>query len=484
MAKASTEDILTRLNSVEGYHPFDASTFADWSLEAGDIIKVSRDGKEYTAPVHAATLTWQGQPKVNVSSGGNMIRDPVAVMSAKEFSQSARSGNSYRSSVYRGRVSDTLESHIQESEYRVLSSVDNLDKKLGTRIDQTDTSVSMSVGRLKYSMVEKYANKDKFPPTGNKDTLYVAKDTGLSYVWVNPPGIYYLATVTDDGEVNYVKVGEIAISFNEQKGRTEAKLDADVIYAGKNAQGKLVSLADLELPDWMGATDSGIIALNANVGQLNARLVQAERITAKAITTDNFSALKTLVAQGTFTTIDTETLYIRPVAGMGKLNVANGFNSASIRLNGNEYTLTLGRFNGQTQQINFSRATSLSGAWSSSSRRFTVTASPQGNTIYTTLAGGVYDIDFGTGYTGSGTLKATIGTNTTQYNIGTVSVNAYQAYQNGASSVTPDRKTQNNPMTCTKATPQGSGQTNYTFESTLPSGRFSVGNEYDFWRIP
>ena len=373
MAKASTGDILRRLNSVDGYHPFTASTFSDWSIEAGDIISVSRDGTKYQSPVCSSTLVWKGQPQVNVSSTGTQEREAIAVMSAKEYSGSARSGNSYRSGVYRGRYDSTLESHIQESERQVLISIDNLDKKLGTRIDQTDTSVSMSVGRLKYSKIEKYATKDKFPASGNVDTLYVAKDTGLNYIWSNPPGVYYLATVTSDGEVNYVKAGEIAIAFNEQKGQTEAKLDADVIYAGKK-NGKLVSLADLELPDWMGATDSGIVALQGNFGRLNARVANIEKITAKAITTDN---LLTNIASASIVNVkrlNANTLTIASNTG-DAVNVANGFRAASINQNGNNYTITLTRFNGTTEKLNFSRATSLSAKWSSGTG--TITATPQ-----------------------------------------------------------------------------------------------------------
>ena len=375
MAKASTGDILRRLNSVDGYHPFTASTFSDWSIEAGDIISVSRDGTKYQSPVCSSTLVWKGQPQVNVSSTGTQEREAIAVMSAKEYSGSARSGNSYRSGVYRGRYDSTLESHIQESERQVLISIDNLDKKLGTRIDQTDTSVSMSVGRLKYSKIEKYATKDKFPASGNADTLYVAKDTGLNYIWSNPPGVYYLATVTSDGEVNYVKAGEIAIAFNEQKGQTEAKLDADVIYAGKK-NGKLVSLADLELPDWMGATDSGIVALQGNFGTLNAKVANLDKVVAKALTTEDLTARIAGIKR----------LGVQHLAASGSISVKAGnvyyaiersIKDIQITQSGNDYTLQVKKWGDSrwSNAGNFSRATSLSAKWSSGTG--TITATPQ-----------------------------------------------------------------------------------------------------------
>ena len=487
MAKASTNDILKRLNSVSGYHPFTASTFSDWSIEAGDIISISRDGTSYQSPVCSANLVWKGQPQVNVSSTGSQERDPVAVMSAKEYSASARSGNSYRSGVYRGRFASGLESHIQETENRVLISIDNLDKKLGTRIDQTDTSVSMSVGRLKYSKVEKYANKNKFPTRGSADTLYVAKDTGLNYIWANPPGVYYTATVTGDGEVNYVKAGEIAIAFNEQLGRTEAKLDADVIYAGKK-NGKLVSLADLELPDWMGATDEGIVALQGNFGTLNAKVANIEKITAKAITTDNLFTKIASASSINVNRLNVNTIMLSS-GGKDAVNVANGFREASISQNGNDYTITLTRFNGTTQKLNFSRATTLSGGWGSN-RLFTVTASPQGNTFYTRLVSSISPDDIAwssNNYTGTATIHATINNSSTRVVAGKVAINAHDAYQAGydkaAGSITPEQHTKSYGMICDGATVVGSGYSDYVFKITAKTGEFVKSTSpYTFWR--
>jgi len=481
MAKASTNDILKRLNSVDGYHPFTANTFSDWSIEAGDIISVSRDGTSYQSPVCSSSLTWKGQSQVSVSSTGTQEREAIAVMSAKEYSGSARSGNSYRSGVYRGRYDSGLESHIQETEKRVLISVDNLDKKLGTRIDQTDTSVSMSVGRLKYSKVEKYASKEKFPAKGKADTLYVAKDTGLNYIWVNPPGAYYLATVTSDGEVNYVKVGEIAIAFNEQTGRTEAKLDADVIYAGKK-NGKLVSLADLELPDWMGATDEGIVALQGNFGKLNARVANIEKITAKAITTDNLFTQIASAKSINVNWLNVNTIMLSS-GGKDAISVASGFRAASISQSGNDYTITLTRFNGNTEKLTFSRATTLSGGWGSN-RQFTVTASPQGNSFYTRLVSSIApdDIVWGSsGYTGTATLWATINGSSDRVEAGKIAINAYDAYKAGydeaESSITPESHTDRGAFYCsvTGRTGDWTVTLTRTWSSSPPPGIFTDG---------
>lgn len=111
----------------------------------------------------------------------------------------------------------------------------------------------------------------------------------------------------------------------------------------------------------------------------------ANTITANYIATKISSIASLLVQNVTGETIEASTVKIRPVGGMGAVSVATGYNGSSLTLNGNTYTLRLAKFNGDYDEYTFSRATTLSGAWSG--RNFTVTASPQGNI----RAGTVYD---------------------------------------------------------------------------------------------
>ena len=111
----------------------------------------------------------------------------------------------------------------------------------------------------------------------------------------------------------------------------------------------------------------------------------ANTITANYIASKISSIASLLVQNVTGETIEASTVKIRPVAGMGAVSVATGYNGSSLTLNGNTYTLRLAKFNGDYDEYTFSRATTLSGAWSG--RNFTVTASPQGNI----RAGTVYD---------------------------------------------------------------------------------------------
>jgi len=87
---ASLGPIYERLNGAPEYHPLEADTFADWALEAGDVVTVERDGKQYVSPVHSSVVTWRKGQKVSVSSTGNESREPVSKVSQKKY----RSGSS------------------------------------------------------------------------------------------------------------------------------------------------------------------------------------------------------------------------------------------------------------------------------------------------------------------------------------------------------------------------------------------------------
>lgn len=373
MARAELNPIYERLNGMDTYHPFSANTFSDWSLEAGDTITVTRDGQSYTSPVHSSTVRWAGQQQINVESTGDKERGAVAKMSASNYAYASGGGNGYRTGARRKKI---IEGELEQSDENFTRRINNFEERVGTRFEQTDRSVSMSVGTLKYSKVANYSSKSKFPAKGSYDTLYVAKDTGQSYAWINPPGVYYVVTPNSSGEANYLKVGEIALAFNEQTGKTEAKLDADVIYAGK-VNGRLVTLQDLELPEWMGATDEGIVALQGNFGKLNARVANIDTVVAKALTADSLYARIAALEKVNVKSLTSSRGGV-DVASVATNTLKLGgttvpYQSMIVRASVSGNVLTLTPLVGKA--ITFSKATSLSAKWSSGTG--TITASPQ-----------------------------------------------------------------------------------------------------------
>ena len=117
---ASLDPIYNRLSGVEPYHPLTADTFSDWSMEAGDIIRVTRDGKNYDSPVHSSSLSWRGQPQISVTSGGNETRENISRQTKRKY---ARGGSGIRNDGFLHQslqnVYNGLSSYFEVTESRM-----------------------------------------------------------------------------------------------------------------------------------------------------------------------------------------------------------------------------------------------------------------------------------------------------------------------------------------------------------------------------
>lgn len=82
---ASLEGIYERLNETPGYHPFEANTFSDWAVEAGDTVRMSRNGETIISPVHSSKMTWKGAPEMTLSATGSKEREPVSKVARRKY---------------------------------------------------------------------------------------------------------------------------------------------------------------------------------------------------------------------------------------------------------------------------------------------------------------------------------------------------------------------------------------------------------------
>ena len=470
MSGVNLDAIYQRLQSIPRYHPMSANTFADWAMEAGDIVTVKRDGTGYASPVGTMTLKWNGKQQIQISTEGSRERDSISKVSARKYARGAGGSSGIRSdrelywemssedglvhasihataeslttdyskkisdqnielrgvitstaealtSDYTKKIGDTnttlrgviqqtaasltsdytrmigeedvaMRSHVAQTAEQINTSIENLETRLSTRINETDSTVSLAVGKVKYSSVQNYANKTSFPSTGTAGVLYHANDTGIDYLYMPGTHSYEKAKTDEYGNANFIKAGEIAITINES-GDTEAKLDAKVVYAGANTK---ETLAGLELPDWMYNTEGqidGLVASKATVVDLRALRARVDTLETNSLMTKNLSAaisnLSLVTVKGLKGGNITSDGYIESDTVRLKSGAQHGLAEAfiGVQLDGptnNQYTLKFLKADGEWYSIQptFSRATSLSGAWSGGV--YTVTASPQGNT--------------------------------------------------------------------------------------------------------
>lgn len=427
MASASLKSIYDRINGVSNYHPYTAETFADWSLEAGDIVTVSQDGTNYSSPVHATTVTWNGQQKVSLESNGEKKRDSLAKMSSDEYSSSTGGSSSYRYSYGNSAANKDRDTRISSNEDAILLEAwdrTQADTELSSRLTVTASEISAEVTRAK-----------------------AAENTLSGRITVQADKVALVVEETSSGGYR-VKAAQIVAAIND--AGSSVLIEADHIRL------------------------SGTTTLNDIMTVGSGRVAFT-----KPITVESSGNVTMIGATG-------------PTVNSRHYDVTNVTKSGNV--------LTITYWDGSTET--FSKATTLSGAWSGGT--YTVTAKQNGTTVNS-----ISEIITGTNVNGTPTLNPSSnkyidavievkakaqgesGSGSVVFS-STKTINATAAYNagydvgydDGYADAPGDTKTQKNELYCTGATVQGSGYSNYTFSATLPTGRFSSGNTYTFWRVP
>ena len=72
------EVIYNRLNSFAAFTPVELDAKGDWSLEAGDMIKVVTDDGAYTFPIYRMDLTFKGRARIQYISSGSPLRPAIS----------------------------------------------------------------------------------------------------------------------------------------------------------------------------------------------------------------------------------------------------------------------------------------------------------------------------------------------------------------------------------------------------------------------
>lgn len=70
--------IYNRLNSFAAFTPVELDAKGDWSLEAGDMIKVVTGDGTYTFPIYRMDLTFKGRARIQYISSGSPLRPAIS----------------------------------------------------------------------------------------------------------------------------------------------------------------------------------------------------------------------------------------------------------------------------------------------------------------------------------------------------------------------------------------------------------------------
>ena len=231
-----------------------------------------------------------------------------------------------------------------------ISTLEEKDVELEGRLDLAAGQASLLVTATDNRPIKSYAKVADFPETGSASYLYYSLANKKYYEWTN--GAY--SETTPGNTIN--RAGLIA-TINEDGTSTTKILGNKILIGGA---GSSVALSD-------------VLAISNNVAHFKKNVYFEKEVT---IANSNDAKLNLY----TLNFVGANTYTLTPP------DVANMIAKASV--DGN--TLKLWKYSEKNEtepSLTFSRATSLSGAWSG--RIFTVTASPQGNTksgiVYNTL---------------------------------------------------------------------------------------------------
>ena len=297
---------------------------------------------------------------------------------------------------------------ITEEVSRAKDKETQLEGKLIVEADKASMTVSMKDNRH----ILYFPNRLRFPATGSTTYLYMDVSTGKYYEWKN--GQY---KTTTPGQT--IKAGEICVAINESN-ETIATIEAEKIHL-------------------LGET----IANKITASYIGSKIASIATLSVQAI-----SATGSIHASS----VEANNLYLLSADQQGhqvNTSVKNAIKELKITQSGNTYTLQKKSFSdAEWQDVNsFSRATTLSDAWSNGT--LTVTASPQNETLTLTLAAGSKENADGTAYTSGNTWYVPIDVtwgSSGQYSESTgwrVYVDATSRYRAGKASVTLNDPTWN-----------------------------------------
>ena len=376
---ASLAPIYNRLNAAPSYHPLEADTFADWSLEAGDIVTVTRDGKSYESPVHSSTVTWKKGQQVKVSSGGNEERDSVSKMSQRKFN---RGSSGLRATEERYRQIETSYNGMRSGLILASSSaalyVNNKYTQMQSGLFLTESSAHLYTNN-RYTQMQsglKLTESSAHLYTNNK---YTQMQSGLkltessAHLYTNNKYTQMSSglSLSSSSAALYVNNKytqmQSGLQLSEKSARlyVESKTSRAEIIARINANGEGEALINADKVKLSGTTTiNSVFTVIENAVGVSVPLI-TKNIDVGSNSTLN---LYTATFQGS-----------NPVT-LTALVLANVIKSASVSGN----TLTLTPFIGDA--ITFSKATSLSGTWSSG--HLEVTASPQNSKYHQYIISG------------------------------------------------------------------------------------------------
>ena len=326
--------IKNRLAAMSQFHPATVNLFDGWLLDPGDIVTVAQGETDYSVPIYRMDMTWKGSSRTEIQSTGSEKRPPLSALKRRSYATGRRQAED----------EDELIRHRADIE------------KSNERILLWATEEEWAAIAEQYVTTHKTELELVNDALDARVTQTTLTSTLAGYLTITANQTILGNVMAQDGKVT---AASIMTAVNAQG--SEAYINADHVYiTGNTLLSGQVTVEDGALKVKTSLIVSG--STNGNVS-INNGTVSAK--------THQVSTGGSIVFVGSS---------VGEHYDLTAANIVNFIKEASV--SGNVLTLTPVYGN----PITFSKATTLTGAWSSGSFPLTISASPQGET---------YDIGFG-----------------------------------------------------------------------------------------
>ena len=197
---ASLSGIYNRLHAIPEHHPYVAQTFADWAMQAGDVVTVSQGEDSYSSPVHSVRTVWKGTPETEISVGGNKQHDPVSTASQKKY----RRGSAAQ------RSQEIIQSTLEDEVTGVRSTVTQLANEWSVIVEGTGQNAHIKPAVIQASI----------------DAATLESKIRLSATHVEIDGQLIVDSLGNDYDM---VIGGIMCDTIQMNGITEVNLNAPLI---------------------------------------------------------------------------------------------------------------------------------------------------------------------------------------------------------------------------------------------------------------
>ena len=294
------------------------------------------------------------------------IRLEVYAADSRLGSYISQTATSITQAVY--NAESNMASYVIQTASEIRSEIYAADSRLGSYVSQTATSITQAV----YNAESNMASYVIQTASEIRSEIYAADSRLGSYVSQTATSITQAVYNAESGLRSSITqvANKVAIVVDGNNNIKAAQIVASINSGGSSV---IISADHINLEGYVKATDITSDFIASKIAQISTLQGIA------ASFSGNITSGGAVMASG---------IYVG--SGGGYTNISNGVRS--VVLTGpvnNVYTLTSTLFDGSYQSYSFSRATTLSGAWSGG--KFTVNASPQGESFWTQLVQGTPD---------------------------------------------------------------------------------------------